>query len=159
MDLQIGTIYNVRVIKLESFGAIVEMDDRSTSLIHISNIADAYVSSVGDYLSIDDRLQAEGVAGKVKPVELSLKYLNLKPVYASSTTYHDHDARKEHIKSDKSSIHTDYNTSHRKSNKRSYNQNNSNLDRMIADSYSAFDDKFGINARQSDRVTRHKKRR
>ena len=79
MNLVAGNTYTVTVIRIESFGAVVELEDKTTSLIHISNIADRFVKSVGDYLSVGDTYEATAIEGKVKPIELTLAPLGLKP--------------------------------------------------------------------------------
>ena len=86
MEMQIGKTYDVIVLKLTNFGAIVEMPDNSTEVLHISNIANAFIKNASDYLSEGDRLTATAVQGKVKPVELSTVELNLQPTYKKSNT-------------------------------------------------------------------------
>lgn len=81
MELTLGVKYPVTVVELKDFGAIVELSDATTSLIHISKISDCYVRDVADFLSVGMELTAVGVEGKNRPVELSLTHLNLKPLY------------------------------------------------------------------------------
>ena len=72
-----GEKYEVVVVKIEPFGAIVQMEDESTRLIHISKIADAYISDVADYLSVGKSYQAECVETTTYGLQLSLVHLGL----------------------------------------------------------------------------------
>lgn len=78
MTLEIGSIYHVKVIKLLDKAIIVRLPDNSTELIHVSKIANAFVKAPEEYVSIDDEFDAVGVKGQTKPVELSLRHLDLK---------------------------------------------------------------------------------
>lgn len=78
MNIVEGERYLVKVIKLETFGAIVELSDKTTKLIHISNISDEYIADVGDYLSVDTTYSAECISDAKFGLQLSLKHLKLK---------------------------------------------------------------------------------
>ena len=60
-------------------GAIVQLDDGSTALIHISRISDKFVADIRDFVQVRGEYVARGVAGTARPVELSLKHLDLRP--------------------------------------------------------------------------------
>lgn len=77
MELIIGNRYEVKVTAIVKSGAVVELEDSTTTLIHVSNIADEFVRDAGDYVAIGDTLVAIGQEGVVRPVELSLKNLKL----------------------------------------------------------------------------------
>lgn len=83
MTLEIGSIYHVKVIKLLDKAIIVRLPDNSTELIHVSKIANAFVKAPEEYVSIDDEFDAVGVKGQTKPVELSLRHLDLKKFNAT----------------------------------------------------------------------------
>lgn len=85
MTLEIGSIYHVKVIKLLDKAIIVRLPDNSTELIHVSKIANAFVKAPEEYVSIDDEFDAVGVKGQTKPVELSLRHLDLKKFNATIT--------------------------------------------------------------------------
>ena len=59
MAVEVGAIVDGTVAKLAKFGAFVRLPDGGVGLVHISEIADAYVNDVADYF-------AEGDAVKVK---------------------------------------------------------------------------------------------
>ena len=78
MEFTIGSRYEVKVIEVkDNLGAVVELEDGSTSLIHISNISDKFVKHVSDFVQIGDMLVAKCIQGKARPAELSLKDLKL----------------------------------------------------------------------------------
>ena len=73
MTLQPGATYNVTVVKILPYGAVVEMEDKSTQLVHISNISDKFVRDVADFVSVGRQYKVDCIEGKVKPLELSMK--------------------------------------------------------------------------------------
>lgn len=76
MKLEIGKTYEVEVVKVLSYGAIVKMSDNSTQLLHISNISDKFVRDVNDFVKVGEKIKVDCIQGKVKPEELSLKQYN-----------------------------------------------------------------------------------
>lgn len=72
MAIELGKVYEVRTIKLLPFGVIVELPDKSTELVHISNLSDKFVKHVEDVVSVDRIYHAVCVQGQ-KKIELSFK--------------------------------------------------------------------------------------
>jgi S1 RNA binding domain protein len=74
MDIEIGKIIEGKVIRITSFGAFIELDKGITGLIHISEIANAYVSDINQFIQVGDIVQVKLItkddAGKIG---LSLK--------------------------------------------------------------------------------------
>lgn len=82
MNLELGEAYIITPIRFDTYGAIVELQDGSTSLLHVSQISENYVKDPSEYLSIGQEYVAKGVQGiGTKPVQLSLKHLGLKSCY------------------------------------------------------------------------------
>lgn len=78
MELTVGSNYGVTVKRiLDKVGIIVEMEDKSTELIHISNIAPCYVADINHFVSVGDEYVARCEEGKDRPVQLTLKHLQL----------------------------------------------------------------------------------
>jgi len=74
MRVEPGAILEGQVVKLLEYGAIVELPEGDTGLVHISEIADEYVSSVGDYLREGDSVTVRVVGMKdERRWELSIK--------------------------------------------------------------------------------------
>ena len=76
MSIEIGSIVEGKVTRITDFGAFVELEDRKSGLIHISEVADVYVRNVRDFLSEGDTVQAKVISiddrGKIA---LSMKQL------------------------------------------------------------------------------------
>lgn len=79
MHLTEGITYLAKVVRIIPTGIIVELTDHRTELIHISNISDKYIKDISEIVSVGDVYSAKGIVGKRRPVELSLKHLNLRP--------------------------------------------------------------------------------
>lgn len=85
MILEVGKKYTVTAKEIRPYGAIVEMEDGSTQLIHISNIANTFVNDVADYITVGQQYEVSAIQGKVKDVELTMKdpatikYVNNRP--------------------------------------------------------------------------------
>ena len=78
MNLEFGEAYVITPIRFETYGAIVELQDGSTSLLHVSQISDKYVKDPSEYLSIGHEYVAKAVQGVGdRPVQLSVKHLGL----------------------------------------------------------------------------------
>lgn len=74
MSLEIGSIVEGTVVRLTPYGVFVELPDNQVGLIHISEIANAYVRDVGDYFEIGDVVRAKVVSpGTRDRIELSIK--------------------------------------------------------------------------------------
>ncbi len=50
MSFELGSTVKGTIIKIANYGAIVRLPGGDTGLVHISEIADAYVSNIRDYL-------------------------------------------------------------------------------------------------------------
>ena len=79
MDIIVGDRYHVKVVAVKERFVVVEFEDSSTSIIHISKIANCFVKDINDFVAVGDELIAEAVESDEKPFELSLKHLSLKP--------------------------------------------------------------------------------
>lgn len=82
-SIEVGKIYPVEVIHTTAKGLICKLDDgntqtETTTFIHISKIANAFVNDISEYAQVGDKFNALGVATD-NGNELSLQHLNLKP--------------------------------------------------------------------------------
>lgn len=78
MNLEIGKTYEVTVVKILPVGAVVQLEDETTELVHISNIANSYISDVADFVSVGQKYVATCEEGKNRPIQLSFIPLDLK---------------------------------------------------------------------------------
>ena len=61
-SVEIGKIYDGRVMSVKDFGAFVEILPGKDGLCHISELADEYVSSVADVCKVGDLMQVKVIA-------------------------------------------------------------------------------------------------
>lgn len=74
MELEIGKIYEGKVTGITKFGAFVELDKNTTGMVHISEVANTFVSEIKDHLSegqtVKVKVLSKGDDGKIS---LSIK--------------------------------------------------------------------------------------
>lgn len=75
-EAEVGKIYEGKVVRLEEFGAFVNILPGKDGLVHISQIANERVKAVTDYIKMDDIVKVKvldvDVRGRIK---LSMKDL------------------------------------------------------------------------------------
>ena len=78
---EVGKIYNVKVIKILDFGAVVEFRPSKEVLLHVSEIDWKRVEKVEDYLKIGDKIDVKymGIDPRTKKQKVSRKVLIEKP--------------------------------------------------------------------------------
>jgi small subunit ribosomal protein S1 len=81
-DIKKGMNVNGQVVRLEKFGAFVEIGAERPGLIHISEMAHGYVRQPSDVVKEGDEVEAQiiDVNRKKKQIKLSLKALQPEPV-------------------------------------------------------------------------------
>ena len=73
MDLQVGSIITGKVTGIAKFGAFIELAPGQSGLVHISEIAGAYVNEVRDHLTEGQQVQVKIVGVDGKKINLSIK--------------------------------------------------------------------------------------
>ena len=81
-DIKPEMVVKGKVVKLEKFGAFVEIGAERPGLIHISELAHGYVRAPADIVQEGDEVEAQvlDVNRKKKQIKLSLKALQAPPV-------------------------------------------------------------------------------
>jgi predicted RNA-binding protein with RPS1 domain len=81
-DIKVEMVVKGKVVKLEKFGAFVEIGAERPGLIHISELAHGYVRTPADIVKEGDEVEAQvlDVNRKKKQIKLSLKALQEAPV-------------------------------------------------------------------------------
>ena len=76
MPLEIGQVVEAKIQRLMPFGALVELGEGASGLIHISEIAHEFIRDIGEHLAAGDTVTAK-VVGVKEPgkYQLSLKAL------------------------------------------------------------------------------------
>ena len=59
MSVEVGQIIEGSVTGITNFGAFVELGEGKTGMVHISEIADAYVKDIHAYLKINDKVKVK----------------------------------------------------------------------------------------------------
>ncbi|NLJ85665.1 MAG: S1 RNA-binding domain-containing protein [Firmicutes bacterium] len=76
MAIEVGSIVEGRVTGITNFGAFVELADGKTGLVHISEVADAYVKDINDYLKQNEKVQVKVININGNKIGLSIKQVN-----------------------------------------------------------------------------------
>jgi small subunit ribosomal protein S1 len=81
-DIKKGMVVKGQVVRLEKFGAFIEIGAERPGLIHISEMAHGYVRQPTDVVNEGDEVEAQviDVNRKKKQIKLSLKALQPEPV-------------------------------------------------------------------------------
>jgi S1 RNA binding domain protein len=80
MTVTKGSIIEGVVKGITNFGAFVELPEGSTGLVHISEVADAYVKNVSDYLKENDTVKVK-VINVDQDGKIGLSIKQAKPDY------------------------------------------------------------------------------
>lgn len=79
MSIEIGSIVEGMVSGITNFGAFIDLGSGQTGLVHISEVADAYVRDVKDYLKDKDKVMVKVIAIDKGKIGLSIKQAQPKP--------------------------------------------------------------------------------
>ena len=72
-SIEVGSVLEGRVTGITRFGAFIDIGEGRTGLVHISEIADAFVHDVNDYLKHNDVVRVKVIAVDSGKVGLSIK--------------------------------------------------------------------------------------
>ena len=71
---EVGSILEGRVTTITKFGAFVELPGKRSGLVHISEVSDAFVRDVNDFLKVHDTVQVKVISVDEKgKIALSIK--------------------------------------------------------------------------------------
>lgn len=71
MQFKTGDIVDGKVVSVKDFGAFVELPDKSTGMVHISEVANNYVSNINDFVKVGDFVKVK-VLGETDQGKISL---------------------------------------------------------------------------------------
>lgn len=108
-EIKTGLVVKGTVVRLETFGAFVELGAERPGLVHISEMAHGYVKTPADVLKEGDEIDAEIIDfnRKKKQIKLSMKALQPEPVkeevpvQAEPRTFEDGPRREKPIRKKK----------------------------------------------------------
>jgi len=76
MSIEVGAIVEGEITGITKFGAFMALPENKTGLIHISEVSNAYVKDVHDFLKEHDKVKAKVVSIDAKgKISLSIKQL------------------------------------------------------------------------------------
>ena len=80
MELTVGTILDGKVKSITNFGAFVSLPENKTGMVHISEVANAYVSDIRAHLTEGQDVKVVVIGSENGKINLSIKRLEPKPV-------------------------------------------------------------------------------
>lgn len=79
MELTVGAILDGKVKSITNFGAFISLPENKTGLVHISEVANTYVSDVREHLTEGQDVKVMVLSAEAGKVNLSIKRLEAKP--------------------------------------------------------------------------------
>ena len=79
MELSVGTILDGKVKTITNFGAFISLPDNKTGMVHISEVANTYVSDIRQHLTENQEVKVMVIGTEGGKVNLSIKRLEQKP--------------------------------------------------------------------------------
>ncbi|MBE6976442.1 MAG: S1 RNA-binding domain-containing protein [Ruminococcaceae bacterium] len=80
MELTVGTVLEGKVKSITNFGAFVSLPDNKTGMVHISEVANAYVSDIRQHLTEGQEVKVVVISTDNGKLNLSIKRLEARAV-------------------------------------------------------------------------------
>ncbi|UNL43096.1 RNA-binding protein S1 [Ligilactobacillus agilis] len=92
MSVEVGTKVTGKISGITNFGAFVDLGDKQTGLVHISEVSDGFVKDIHDVLAVGDEVQVKilsvGDDGKIA--------LSIRKAMAKKPSAKEHQPYKKH---------------------------------------------------------------
>ena len=79
MELTVGAVLEGKIKSITNFGAFVALPENKTGMVHISEVANAYVSDIRQHLSEGQDVKVMVIGTENGKINLSIKRLEPKP--------------------------------------------------------------------------------
>ena len=79
MELTVGTVLEGKVKTITNFGAFIALPENKTGMVHISEVANAYVSDIRAHLTEGQDVKVVVIGNENGKINLSIKRLEPKP--------------------------------------------------------------------------------
>ena len=79
MELTVGAVLEGKVKSITNFGAFVSLPENKTGMVHISEVANAYVSDIRQHLTEGQDVKVMVIGNENGKINLSIKRLEPKP--------------------------------------------------------------------------------
>ena len=87
MELTVGAVLEGKVKSITNFGAFIALPDNKTGMVHISEIANAYVNDIRQHLTEGQDVKVMVINLDGGKVNLSIKRLEPKPQHAGRPNF------------------------------------------------------------------------
>ena len=79
MELTVGAVLEGKIKSITNFGAFVSLPENKTGMVHISEVANAYVSDIRQHLTEGQEVKVMVIGTENGKINLSIKRLEPKP--------------------------------------------------------------------------------
>lgn len=79
MQVEVGKIYEGKVTGITKYGAFVEVGEKTTGMVHISEVANHFVSDINECLSVGQTVKVKVIKVENGKIALSIKRTLDKP--------------------------------------------------------------------------------
>ena len=79
MELTVGAVLEGKVKSITNFGAFIALPENKTGMVHISEVANAYVSDINAHLAVGQDVKVMVIGNDNGKINLSIKRLEAKP--------------------------------------------------------------------------------
>ena len=79
MELTVGAIFDGKIKSITNFGAFVALPENKTGMVHISEVANTYVSDIRQHLTEGQDVKVVVIGNENGQINLSIKRLEPKP--------------------------------------------------------------------------------
>ena len=79
MELTVGAILEGKVKSITNFGAFVSLPENKTGMVHISEVANSYVSDIREHLTEGQDVKVMVIGNEGGKINLSIKRLEARP--------------------------------------------------------------------------------
>lgn len=79
MELTVGAVLEGKVKSITNFGAFIALPENKTGMVHISEVANAYVSDIRQHLTEGQDVKVMVIGNENGKINLSIKRLETKP--------------------------------------------------------------------------------
>ncbi len=79
MELTVGTVLEGKVKSITNFGAFISLPENKTGMVHISEVANAYVNDIRQHLTEGQEVKVMVIGTEGGKINLSIKRLEPKP--------------------------------------------------------------------------------
>ena len=96
MELTVGAILEGKVKSITNFGAFISLPENKTGMVHISEVANAYVSDIRQHLTEGQDVKVVVIGTDNGKINLSIKRLEAKPARENTQRNNPRNANTQH---------------------------------------------------------------